>query len=61
MMITISLNLIWYVCAKNPAFTLSPDVEVPTGSLFVFAGDTDNSDNNANGVSNVCVCKKVLT
>lgn len=39
--------------AKNPTFTLSPDVEVQTGSLFVFAGDTDNSDNNANGVSNV--------
>lgn len=38
--------------AENSHFTLSPDVEVPTGSLFVYAGDTNNSDNNANGVSN---------
>lgn len=37
--------------AKNPEFTLSPDVEVPTGSLFIFSGDTDASNDNANGVS----------
>ena len=39
--------------AQNAEFTLSPDVEVPGGDMFIFHGDTDISDDNANGVSNI--------
>lgn len=39
--------------ASNANFTLTPDVEVPGGDLFVFHGDTSDSNNFANGVSNI--------